>query len=336
MGNHKLVPVTLAVPDVVIAEVTNKFSERLTKTTAALREGHKELKLLVSDAKGLPEMPSVERETARYREFLLQRILEVGGLTLPYPKTSHETIVKRELQRRKPFKENGSGYRDLLIWESLRELTRSGHERIAFITANVRDFFDDARLHQDLAADVLNPDRVEVFSSLKQFNEKHVIPRLETVERFDKELRAISSSSADVSTWIRDNLLEILRWDEIGYAISPVPDAGHFYASEIVSFDDFKMTSARKLDGGGLLCSASVTSAVDVSIDIDEQDHCNHEEFSGWPIGSWNEVFLVAVELDITVNPNDGAVSSYEVTSIDVAEAAVQAEITGKVATAEA
>jgi len=66
----------------------------------------------------------------------------------------------------------------LLIWESLRQLTWSGHERIAFITANVT-LLPTLGCHQDLAIDILNPDRVEVFASLKDFNEKHLIPRLE-------------------------------------------------------------------------------------------------------------------------------------------------------------
>jgi hypothetical protein len=276
-------------------------------------------------------VPIIERETARYREFLSQQILNVGGRTLPYPEIPHQTIVKRELQRRKPFKENGSGYRDLLIWESLRQLTWSGHERIAFITANIRDFIADARLHNDLAADVLNPDRLEVFASLKDFNEKHIIPRLKTDDRFNKELQAISSISANVSAWIRDNLLEILRWDEIGYAISPVPDAGSFFASEIVSFDDFKITSARKLDDGGLLCSVLVNASIAVSIEIDEDDYHAHEEIRDWlgggSIGSWHEIFPLAVSLELIIDPSGTGVSSYEVTGIEVAEIKVQNDV---------
>jgi len=337
MGNHRAVPVTLAVPDVVIDEVTNHFREKLTNAIKNLGDAHNRLKLLVPETAERNETPIIERETTRYQEFLSKQILNVGGRTLPYPDIPHKTIVKRELQRRKPFKENGSGYRDLLIWESLRQLTWSGHERIAFITANTRDFFADARLHTDLASDVLNPDRIEVFASLKDFNEKHIIPRLETDNRFNKELQAISSISANVSAWIRDNLLEILRDDELEYAISPVPDAGSFFAAEVVSFDDFKITSARKLDDGGLLCSVLINASIDVSIEIDENDYRAHEEIRDWlggaSIGSWNEIFPLAVSLELIIDPSGTRVSSYEVTAIQVAEIEVQSDVLGVAAT---
>lgn len=325
LGNHRVVPITLAVPEVVIDETTNHFSERLTKASAILREAHKNLRLLVPDVAELSESPIVERETIRYREFLLQQISNVGGRTLPYPKISHQTIVKRELQRRKPFKENGSGYRDLLIWESLRQLTWSGHERIAFITANVRDFLNDARLHPDLAADILNPDRVEVFNSVRAFNENHIIPRLETINRLNKQLENTLANSVDLTAWVRNNLLEILRWDdELAYAIGPGTDAGSFYASEIVSFDNFRLSSVRRLEDGGLLCSFVVYASVDVSIHIDEEDYRTHEEIRDWlggpTIGSWNEIFPLAVSLELIIDPTGSSVSSYEVTTVEQAE----------------
>jgi hypothetical protein len=319
-GNVRMVPVVVAVPEVVIDEVTNHFRERLGKAKQTLTDAHKKLVALVPESGVLLNPANVEIETAKYRDFLLQQFSEVQGRILPYPNISHQKIVKRDLQRRKPFKENGSGYRDLLIWESLRSLTWSGHERVAFITANTKDFIADARLHDDLAADILNPDRVEVFSSLKEFNEKHVIPRLETVDRFNEELRNISGNTSNVASWIRENLLEILRDEELGYAVSPVPDGpGSFWASEIVSFDDLKITSARRLEEDGLLCAVIVRASVDVSIDIDEEDYRNNyevREYLGGP-GSWNEVFALAISMELIVDAAGSGVSSYDVTQVE-------------------
>lgn len=319
-GNVRVVPVMVAVPEVVVDEVTNHFRERLAKARLTLTEAHKKLSILIPESADLPDPVNVERETLQYREFLLKQLSAVQGRILPYPNISHQKIVKRELQRRKPFKENGSGYRDLLIWESLRSLTFSGHERIAFVTANVKDFIADAQLHEDLAADILNPDRVEVFASLKEFNEKHVIPRLEVVDRFNEELRNISANASNVVSWIRENVLEILRDEELGYAVSAVPDGpGSFWASEIVSFDDLKVTSARRLEEGGLLCAVIVRASVDVSIDIDEEDYRNnHEvrEYLGGP-GSWHEVFALAISMELIVDAAGSGVSSYDVTQVE-------------------
>lgn len=310
VGNSRVVPVTLAVPEVVIDEVTNHFREKLIRAQSRLIDTHKKLSLLVPDSPTLPGLAIVERETVRYREFLIQQLSALQGRTLPYPKITHQDVVKRELQRRKPFKENGSGYRDLLIWESLRQLTYAGHERIAFITANVKDFLADTRLHQDFSSDILNPERVEVFASVKEFNETHVIPRLQTVERFKKDLENVSEDTPNVPSWVRENLLEILKDEELGYVVAPLPDgAGSFWASEIVSFDDLKFVSARRLDDGGLLCSLIVQASVDVSIDIDEDDYRNYDEIRDWlggPIfGSWNEVFALAISLELIIDPSE-------------------------------
>ena len=79
LGNHRVVPVTLAVPEVVIDEVTNHFRERLAKAVNSVRDSHKTLKSLVSDAPKAPPTPTIEQETAHYREFLLKQIADVGG-----------------------------------------------------------------------------------------------------------------------------------------------------------------------------------------------------------------------------------------------------------------
>lgn len=103
-----------------------------------------------------------------------------------------------------------------------------------------------------------------------------------------------------------------------------MPDAGSFYPAEIVSFDDFKITSARKLDDGGLLCSVLVNASVDVSVEIDEDDYRTHVEIRDWlggpTIGSWHEIFPLAILLDLIIDPNGTRICSHEVTSIEVAE----------------
>src|SRR5258707_11550581 len=83
LGNHRVVPVTLVVPDVVVDEVTNHFREKLTTGASALIEAHKKMKWLAPDTPDLRELPTVERQTVKYREFLSKQISDAGGRTLP-------------------------------------------------------------------------------------------------------------------------------------------------------------------------------------------------------------------------------------------------------------
>jgi len=257
----------------------------------------------------------------RFDLSLLKKISEAGGKTIPYPKTPHDKIVERALQRRKPFKHNGSGYRDLLIWESVRSQAFGGHERIAFATANTADFASGSQLHQDLSSDILNPQRVEIFTSLQSFNEKHILPRLEVVERLDEDVRAAVGGNLKVTDWIHKNLLEILRDEEFAYWVSDLPPGlGSFYPHGIVTFDNMEVCSARKLQDGELVCEIAVKASVETSIDIDDDDY-DHREVREWldgnGPGSWYEVFTLRALLDVTINADRSEITSHEVREIE-------------------
>jgi hypothetical protein len=278
---------------------------------------------LVPEAATETERSNVEAETKRYREFLLDELKKAGGRMLAYPTIAHEKVVRRELQRKKPFKQNGSGYRDLLIWESVRSVAHSGHERIAFVTANVKDFAAGERLHTDLAADILNPDRLKLFTSLRDFNARHIFPRLQAVERLHQELDSFGAGSTNVAAWVRAHLLELLCDEELGCVISPDPDApGRYRPQEIVSFDDLELVSARQLESNELLCGFRVHASVDVNISVDESELMMYRRFVDWSFplqaGSWNEVYQLVTSLELIIDPATSDVTAHEVTDLQV------------------
>jgi hypothetical protein len=93
-GNVRVVPVVVAVPEVVIDEVTNHFRERLVKAQETLTDAYKRLSLLVSGSGDLLNPANVELETAKYREFQFQQFSKVQGRILPYPKISQKKQSK--------------------------------------------------------------------------------------------------------------------------------------------------------------------------------------------------------------------------------------------------
>jgi hypothetical protein len=94
------------------------------------------------------------------------------------------------------------------------------------------------------------------------------------------------------------------------------------------------------LDDGGRLCSVVVRASVDVSIDIDEEDYRTYEEIRDWlggpSIGSWHEIFLLAVSLELIIDRGGSHVSSHEVTAIEVAETACELKLPNKAVAADA
>jgi len=100
-----------------------------------------------------------------------------------YPDTPHEDLVKRAMARRKPFNENGVGYRDSLIWETTLSLATRLDTQVILLSKNTNDFGDDEReLHPDLIEDLadleLPRDKVILVSSLEDFVNAYIDPIL--------------------------------------------------------------------------------------------------------------------------------------------------------------
>ena len=50
---------------------------------------------------------------------LSQEVKRMNTQSPDYADISHADIVTRDLKRRKPFQQNGKGYRDTLLWETI-------------------------------------------------------------------------------------------------------------------------------------------------------------------------------------------------------------------------
>lgn len=92
-----------------------------------------------------------------YSSWLKKRANELGIEVSKYPETSHESIMARSAEHRKPFKgDRDIGYKDTLIWETIVEIIRDEGLQVILISQNYRDFAeaDNQTLHRDLGADL--------------------------------------------------------------------------------------------------------------------------------------------------------------------------------------
>lgn len=164
---------------IVVDEVCNKFQETLKEQYAKMQRSIEDVNKIVSVTIDVPNEILVLEECKKYRDFLDMYIIE-SGMTVPeeYPSISHEKIVNRALQRKRPFKSDGSsGYRDYLVWETCLRLAEVyAYEDIHFISSNTRDFSDSndrEKLHPDLLNDLkerkISENRFYYWTSLKRF-----------------------------------------------------------------------------------------------------------------------------------------------------------------------
>ena len=83
----------------------------------------------------LVDVPDVHipEVTVAYSDSLQVIAQERGIEFLDYPRVTHQNILRRFFQKRKPFGEKDTGYKDALIWETILELLPDPNVRVIFI-----------------------------------------------------------------------------------------------------------------------------------------------------------------------------------------------------------
>ncbi len=109
----------------------------------------------------------------------------------PVPDIDHGKVLDRIESRRRPFSDKGQGrdrgYKDFLIWESLKTYLASQDDvrRLILITGNIKDFADPDNpklLHQHLREELDSLIDIQVSSSVRDFIKEHVEPYLTEID----------------------------------------------------------------------------------------------------------------------------------------------------------
>lgn len=137
------------------------------------------------------EFPDDEHK--EYTKYLYDNLKKAGIKILSFPVISHEEVIKYAITKKKPFKNNDSGYKDFLIWVTLKNLFLEKSRQLVFIT-NDNDFLDNGELHSDLVEDLkesnINPDQVSICRNFNGFNElylKDIYEIVDTKELFESK-----------------------------------------------------------------------------------------------------------------------------------------------------
>jgi len=188
--------VHIILAEIVLDEVQNKHSETVLLHVQNLNKAIKDLNRLAVSSLPLVDVDTtVSREKKEYADFIEMFLIESGStIAEMYPTISHKKVVERALQRKKPFKSDGKdGYRDFLVWQTFLQTTKSyAMETSCFLTLNKKDFSDtkdEKLLHPDLLADItevgIDKDRVQYWTSLKDFIDGVIVPQLNQMEEHE-------------------------------------------------------------------------------------------------------------------------------------------------------
>jgi len=319
--------IELKVPDVVIDEVVNRFREDLEETFQMKRKLDNKLSsLLKKEINNSSPDICVDKEVIDYRNFLLSQLKKLNAEVIPYPDTPHKLIVERCLRRRAPFKKDGRGYRDSLIWESIVQLSKSTEEPVVFVTSNTTDFGSGPSVTGDLLNDLTNPKAVELLTGLRAFNEKYLEPNLAMIWEFQDSITRDGAVIIPSPEWIRKNLLDTLESEDIKAVVFNLPSgAGSLCIGGAALKNPPQIESIRALSEEELLVRVLMKVDVDYSISFDWDDYAEYEDVREL-LGSCDESFLftslsgretITIEFDLIMHRITKEIITYELSLIE-------------------
>lgn len=316
----------LMIPEVVYDEMVDQYRrelekhfasyERVVTLTNRTRSG--------SIIKRLDRVSFLEEKITEYRTMFSTRLDDLHIRIIPYPAVDIKMLVSKELLRKKPFKEvkeHGVGYRDALIWETIKVLCVPQEElideraQIEFLTENTADFADsDGNLHpslvEELKAKGCLGNCVQLISNVQEFFETQIDKELENLENIknallDKGKFNRFNLEQELESLLNKDFLEkeILDSDFDSGELRHLP--GYYEEPSIILIDNPipQEISVRRLEDESVLIEVNASISLTLDFFVFVPDYYNYLENDkrvdviDW---NWNEHYLLA-ERTVTV-----------------------------------
>lgn len=178
--------ISVCVPETVVDELCANYEREITRQKSVLHTAAR--KLSAMGVKASEADFDVRDETQKYRRHVHQILQYYGAAVTPYPTLSPKALVDASYSGKKPFKETSEGFKDFIIFETLKVVVAQQGGVGAFVTANKRDFCGPGGdLHPDLQSAL--PQQVLVYENVHDFNTAVLKPQLEALDDIAQHIR---------------------------------------------------------------------------------------------------------------------------------------------------
>lgn len=238
--------------DEILSQYGKKYTDYLSRMEASLIPFNK---LIPKDFKILLNY-NFDEIINLYKKFLDEIILEHNISIIDYPETNHKKIAKRSMSRTKPFKNNGEGYCDTLIWENILKLLQDKKcEHLYFISNNPKDFFENEDIARVLIDDLveleIDVNKISAYLNLQSFVKDEIVAYKEQLDSnkssFKNEVNKYFRNS--IEQWIEDNIFDALDSKKVAKTIVNFPlHACKFELSEVLTPNNIDIIETRLLN----------------------------------------------------------------------------------------
>lgn len=170
---------SVIVPQIILDEIEGLYKRALKDRISSFEKNVNNINLILIDPSEhiVKHTIDIQKETKRYLAYVKKK-LNIN-LIIPYNNEYLPVISQRAIDRIKPAGEDGQGFRDTLIWLTIKDYASKCHEKqVTFISVNTDDFAssDKSKLHDSLQEECNEMGiRINYFKTLKEFIENHSV-----------------------------------------------------------------------------------------------------------------------------------------------------------------
>lgn len=324
--NHQI-----CIPMVVVDELVNQYQTEIQDKANAYNKALKSLSHMrtpLAYAK-----LDVQKEKDTYKEWMKQELASKNVRVLPYPSTKHDFLVSKELWQLKPFLNSEKGYRDALIWESIKECKKKiGTELLIFVSENTNDFANKSKdnFHDHLITE-LNDEGIDT-NTIRYVSEPDKFIQAGIKGAFDELtdiLTQLQKSGGYGDIDFKQIISEHVSDNEFSDYLSCYPEYDDecfcpgFYESPTISnidLDKIDFTDVRKLSEESILVTIKALVSIDLDFFVYHGDLIHFDNPDQYVINyNWNDHYAWAedhatfeVEYEIVVDKDFQHVLSEE------------------------
>ena len=281
-------------------------------------------------------------EIAATREFEAEfrgRLRASGVTVLPYPAVDTEHLAEAYFAPNKPFKANGEGLADYLIWRSAVDLlaTLDPADRIVLISANTTDFVYEGRIHPDLVVG-LDASRFAWHRDPNDYVKTRGTPaqrsfllssqagRNQLVESAERDL-AVEAAWEYIDTDMLYREISSSSSDWAEYEVEGYEPPHFFQNPEFGSIDLDEDSAAwspyERLSGGGVLGRLLIDAEVGIGAYVNKSDLAVYEDVSvinfdhNDYMSEVADTFRVTLEFHVRVDQDAAKVLNVESIKLD-------------------
>jgi len=298
---------SVILPKIIFDELAGLYKRTQRERGAQLTKAINHFNLtLVDETKHLQLIiPDENNESKIYLDFLIKKLNIKELNILPYKNEYLEEISKRAIERQKPTGENGQGFRDALIWLTIKNYCTTCHQKqIAFISHNENDFANDTKddLHPSLHAECTSLGvKINFFKSIKNFIEQHSIK-----VDFLNEDWLYNNTNADTITEMVCDEINASKSSKMAWLIERETgnECNETYSAQDAEIIDFGEIFIYEMVDNSLIANFTVECCVKFDYEYyDTMEHWDGEFYKS--INSDNHYLYISAYMSVTIKDNE-------------------------------